>query len=76
MSKNNNSSFNPDLKIPDVMQAVVSSGKGFENLSVKDIAVPEITANQLLARVDAAGVSVFRTVVWDDPQNVVIYIVS
>lgn len=56
MSNNNSRNSNSDFKVPDIMQAVVSSGNGFENLSVKDIAVPEITANQLLARVDAAGV--------------------
>lgn len=42
--------------IPKTMQAVVSSGKGFENLAVKEVPVPMITADHLLARVDAAGV--------------------
>jgi threonine dehydrogenase-like Zn-dependent dehydrogenase len=56
MSKNNNSNFGSDFKAPDIMQAVVASGKGFKNLAVKEVPVPEITTDQLLARVDAAGV--------------------
>ncbi|MEK6249062.1 MAG: alcohol dehydrogenase catalytic domain-containing protein, partial [Planctomycetales bacterium] len=38
------------------MRAVVASGKGYENLAVKEVPVPEIGPDQLLARVDAAGV--------------------
>ena len=56
MSKSNNRNLSSDFSVPDMMQAVVSSGKGFENLAVKEIPVPKITARQLLARVDAAGV--------------------
>jgi len=38
------------------MQALVASGSGFENLAVQEIPVPDIGAEQILARVDAAGV--------------------
>lgn len=38
------------------MQAVVASGRSFENLAVREIPVPHVGPNQLLARVDAAGV--------------------
>jgi D-arabinose 1-dehydrogenase-like Zn-dependent alcohol dehydrogenase len=42
--------------IPQTMQALIAKGKGFENLDVAQIPVPNINQNQLLARVDAAGV--------------------
>jgi len=42
--------------IPKTMQALVASGAGFENLAVKEVPVPQIGPDQLLARVDAAGV--------------------
>lgn len=42
--------------VPKKMKAVVMSGKGFENVSVREVAVPEPGPNQILARVDAAGV--------------------
>ena len=42
--------------IPKTMQALVASGAGFENLEVKEVPVPEVGPDQLLARVDAAGV--------------------
>lgn len=42
--------------IPDKMLALTASGQGFENLAVKELPVPQIGPNQLLARVDAAGV--------------------
>ncbi len=45
-----------DFAIPQTMQALVASGSGFENLAVKQIPVPEVGPDQLLARVDAAGV--------------------
>jgi len=38
------------------MQAVIARGSGFENLAVEDVPIPEIGPEQLLARVDAAGV--------------------
>ncbi len=45
-----------DSAVPETMQAVVACGRGFGNLAVRQVAVPEIGAGQLLARVDAAGV--------------------
>ena len=42
--------------IPSSMQAVRLHGKGFENIRVDTIPVPEPNDNQALARVDAAGV--------------------
>jgi len=45
-----------DYKIPKTMKAVVLSGRGFENIKIKRVPVPEPGPKQLLARVDAAGV--------------------
>ena len=45
-----------DFDIPKAMQALVASGIGFENLAVKKVPVPDVGPDQLLARVDAAGV--------------------
>ncbi|UCF00248.1 MAG: zinc-binding dehydrogenase [Planctomycetota bacterium] len=45
-----------DFVIPNTMQALVASGSGFENLAVKKVPVPDVGPDQLLARVDAAGV--------------------
>ena len=45
-----------DFKIPKTMQALIAKGSGFKNLEVAEIPVPEIGPDQLLARVDAAGV--------------------
>ncbi|MCX6935874.1 MAG: zinc-binding dehydrogenase [Verrucomicrobia bacterium] len=42
--------------IPQTMQAVRLHGVGFENLKVEQVRVPVPNDNQLLARVDAAGV--------------------
>lgn len=42
--------------IPSTMQAVIACGAGFENLKVARVPVPEPGPDQLLARVDAAGV--------------------
>lgn len=42
--------------VPATMRALVASGRGIENLAVKTVPVPEPGPNQLLARVDAAGV--------------------
>jgi threonine dehydrogenase-like Zn-dependent dehydrogenase len=47
---------NVDASIPATMQAVVARGVGFEKFAVETVAVPEIGPDQLLARVDAAGV--------------------
>ena len=45
-----------EFNVPQTMQALIAKGKGFENLEVAEIPVPKINPNQLLARVDAAGV--------------------
>ena len=45
-----------NFRVPDRMKAVVLSGIGFDNLSVEEVPVPPVGANQLLCRVDAAGV--------------------
>ncbi len=43
-----------ELVIPETMQALIAKGKGFENLEIAEIPVPEITPDQLMARVDVA----------------------
>ncbi|MBN1798006.1 MAG: zinc-binding dehydrogenase [Spirochaetales bacterium] len=43
-------------QIPDTMKAVILKGKGFNKLVVDRTAVPQVGDNQLLCRVDAAGV--------------------
>jgi L-sorbose 1-phosphate reductase len=45
-----------EFKLPATMQAVVCAGVGFENIKVVDVPVPAVGDNQLLCRVDAAGV--------------------
>jgi threonine dehydrogenase-like Zn-dependent dehydrogenase len=45
-----------EFNVPQTMQALIAKGRGFENLQVTEIPVPKINPNQLLARVDAAGV--------------------
>ncbi len=45
-----------EFDIPETMWAVRLAGKGFENLRFEQIPVPQVDKNQLLARVDAAGV--------------------
>ena len=42
--------------VPETMQAVVLSGVGLENISCRAFPVPQVGPNQLLCRVDAAGV--------------------
>ena len=44
------------MNLPQTMQAVQLHGIGFENLRVEQVPVPTPNDNQLLARVDAAGV--------------------
>ncbi len=41
---------------PREMRALVLAGRGFENLSIRKVPVPRPGANQMLARVDAAGI--------------------
>ena len=45
-----------EFSVPESMQALVARGAGFENLAVAEVPVPQIGPDQLLARVDAAGV--------------------
>ncbi len=45
-----------DKPLPDVMHALVAAGRGFDNLALTTLPVPQPGPNQLLARVDAAGV--------------------
>jgi len=45
-----------EFLIPAAMKALVLRGRGFENLALEEVAVPQINDDQLLARVDAAGV--------------------
>lgn len=42
--------------LPETMKAVTLSGTGWEHLKCTQVPVPQVGANQLLARVDAAGV--------------------
>jgi L-sorbose 1-phosphate reductase len=44
------------FEIPATMQALVARGVGFDNLEVTQVPVPQPGPDQLLARVDAAGV--------------------
>jgi len=45
-----------DFELPEKMRAVVLSGVGFENIACREIPVPQPGPDQLLCRVDAAGV--------------------
>jgi threonine dehydrogenase-like Zn-dependent dehydrogenase len=57
--------INCDFSVPGTMQALIAKGSGFENLEIANVAVPQIGPDQLLARVDAAGVctSILKLVV-------------
>jgi threonine dehydrogenase-like Zn-dependent dehydrogenase len=56
MSKYSDYNNSMDFTVPDTMQALIARGRGFENLEVAQVPVPQINPKQLLARVDAAGV--------------------
>ena len=56
MSKYSDYNNSMDFTVPDTMQALIARGRGFDNIEVTEVPVPEIGSNQLLARVDAAGV--------------------
>jgi len=56
MSKYGDYTNSSEFSIPDTMHALLSAGTGFENLRMAEMPVPEIGADELLARVDAAGV--------------------
>ena len=47
---------NDEVQIPDTMRALVLSGRGMDHLEVARIPTPELGPEQLLARVDAAGI--------------------
>ncbi len=46
----------PDVKVPNEMRALVLDGTGFEHVGVRMVPTPHPGPNQLLARVDAAGI--------------------
>ena len=49
--------MSPDkAPVPRTMQAVTANGRGLDNVRVAEVPVPEPGPDQLLARVDAAGV--------------------
>ena len=48
--------MNPSPNIPNTMQAIRLHGKGFENIRVDEIRVPEPNDDQILVKVEAAGV--------------------
>ena len=56
MSKYQQYNRQTEFDIPETMQAVIAKGRGFENLEVAEVPIPKINSNQILARVDAAGV--------------------
>jgi len=56
MSKFSDYRYQKDFNVPETMQAIIAAGVGFENLKVAEVPVPQVGPNQLLARVDAAGV--------------------
>jgi threonine dehydrogenase-like Zn-dependent dehydrogenase len=56
MTKYNDYRTQKEFIIPKTMTAVMLCGVGFENLQVREIPVPQVGDDQLLARVDAAGV--------------------
>ena len=56
MSKYEQYEKQTNFDVPETMLAVRLAGKGFENLRFEQIPVPQVGENQLLARVDAAGV--------------------
>jgi threonine dehydrogenase-like Zn-dependent dehydrogenase len=69
MSKYNDYRCVTEGDIPKVMQALVASGSGFENLAVKDVPVPDVGPEQILARVDAAGVCTSILKLIDQGEN-------
>jgi len=46
----------PEFQIPGEMRALVLDGTGFEHASIRRVPTPRPGPNQLLARVDAAGI--------------------
>ena len=56
MSKYSDYNNSMDFTVPETMKALIAKGRGFDNLEVVQVPIPKINPNQLLARVDAAGV--------------------
>jgi threonine dehydrogenase-like Zn-dependent dehydrogenase len=46
----------PSFVIPDQMRALVLDGTGFDHLQIREVPVPRPGPQQMLARVDAAGI--------------------
>jgi D-arabinose 1-dehydrogenase-like Zn-dependent alcohol dehydrogenase len=44
------------FNVPEDMRALVLEGVGFEHLKMSRVQTPQSSANQILARVDAAGI--------------------
>lgn len=61
--------YQKNLTLPQTMQALVLSGTGFENLAVRQVPVPRPGPDQLLARVDAAGVCTSILKIMDQGAN-------
>ena len=47
---------NDELQVPDTMRALVLSGRGMDQVKIARVPTPEPGPEQLLARVDAAGI--------------------
>jgi L-sorbose 1-phosphate reductase len=56
MNRSKKNASDTSFIIPERMKAVVLGGTGRQNLQVREIPVPPVGNNQLLCRVDAAGV--------------------
>ncbi|MEJ2665391.1 MAG: alcohol dehydrogenase catalytic domain-containing protein, partial [Spirochaetia bacterium] len=56
MNRSKKNDSDTSFIIPERMKAVVLGGTGRQNLQVREIPVPPVGNNQLLCRVDAAGV--------------------
>jgi threonine dehydrogenase-like Zn-dependent dehydrogenase len=69
MSKYSDYRCDTERAVPKVMQALVARGGGFENLAVKEVPVPDVGPEQLLARVDAAGVCTSILKLIDQGEN-------
>ncbi len=50
-----------DAVVPEVMTAVVAFGRGFGNLGVREVAVPEIGRGELLGRLGVVRLPVHHS---------------
>ena len=55
--------------VPETMKAVVLAGTGFDHLQITTVPVPRPGPDQLLARVDAAGVCTSILKIMDQGKN-------